>query len=58
MQKELIAERNRQRKLHDATMKMMEEKERVRVEQLEDLFKDFSLEQLTRLRDRIRQAQK
>ncbi|KAF1771744.1 hypothetical protein GCK72_003572 [Caenorhabditis remanei] len=56
MQKYLMTEKNRQRKQREAMMNLMEEKERQRVEELDEVFKDFTLEQLKELRDNMRIA--
>lgn len=58
MQKALMTERNRHRKQHEAVLNSMDRKEKERIDQLDDLFKDYSLDQLKALRDRMRQARK
>uniref|UniRef100_A0A1I7UG60 t-SNARE coiled-coil homology domain-containing protein n=2 Tax=Caenorhabditis tropicalis TaxID=1561998 RepID=A0A1I7UG60_9PELO len=58
MQKNLFADRNRQRKEHEATMNSMDPNERERVVELDKLLKDFSLDQLKELRDRMREKRK
>ncbi|UMM15062.1 hypothetical protein L5515_002639 [Caenorhabditis briggsae] len=56
LQKTLMTERNRERRQRETILNGMDEKERTRVEELDEMFKDFSLDQLKALRDRMRIA--